>query len=168
MRPAVLLALIAMGCEGKSASKTASSGSAEGRCDYTTTGTMTARGHSRGGIDAVGSDYWTPENGPGLLAIRCTGPLTLAFGAKPDLPRTALPLAPGTYEIGPFAPEIVVLAHDDTNHAFSAERGTLELTTFDEERVAGTFALDLAELSGKTTSVNIHATGSFDLPRPAR
>lgn len=76
-------------------------------------------------------------------------------------------MAPGTYPISATtASKIVVLAHDDKNHAFSAERGALELTRFDETGVVGTFALDLADMSGKTATVNVHVTGSFDLPRP--
>lgn len=167
MRGAVLLGLLALGCEGKSAKESASSRPIEGACDYVATGTWAGRGHSQGGIDMVGSDYWTPDLGPGLLVIRCAGPLTFAFATDPSVTREAFPMAPGTYPISATtASKIVVLAHDDKNHAFSAERGALELTRFDETGVVGTFALDLADMSGKTATVNVHVTGSFDLPRP--
>jgi hypothetical protein len=163
---ALLVALAVIGCRGSDAKKTRTSRD-PGYCDHTATGTQAGRGHSKGGSDAVGSDYWTPDTGPGLLVIRCTGFLTFDFVSAPDLAKADLPMAPGKYEIRAIgASKIVMLAHDDDGHPFSAERGTLELTRFDADGVAGAFSFELADMSGKTDTVNIHVTGSFDLPRP--
>lgn len=163
----VLVVVVVFGCKDKPAEPTRTSRDPAGYCDHTATGTMAGNGHSKGGSDAVGSDYWTPDNGPGLLVIRCTGFLTFDFTSALGLTKTEFPMAPGKYAISAIGEsKLVMLAHDDAGHPFSAERGMLELSRFDEDGVTGVFNFDLADMSGKTDEVNIHVTGSFDMPRP--
>ncbi|MEQ1702769.1 MAG: hypothetical protein ABMA25_21885 [Ilumatobacteraceae bacterium] len=157
-------------------------------CHVDVTGAVTASWDSPGGYSAIGYGPWIPAGSAGsapialdetFFILNCTGTGNNYVGFGPnDL--AAIPMTPATYPIlpadnafgGTDAAHVmdVLLGLDgtDTNWGPSAE-GTLVITEFDNEHIAGTFSIPitdvLAHLTG-TSKGDALVTGTFYYSNP--
>lgn len=160
-----------------------------GFCHVEVSGDVNAEWTAPGGYSAVGYGPWVPEataaaspiaTDDTFFLVNCTGENDnyVGFGANLD---QHIPMAPGTYTIptaqnafgvaGPVSPigMLITLGGTDTNWGPSQD-GTLIITAFDEEHIAGTFSVTvsdvLADLGGTPSKGSAVITGEFDFANP--
>jgi hypothetical protein len=155
----------------------------DGTCSVSVTGDKQAEWTGGGTIADVLVSYWLTEEEAEFLGddaftilFNCTGPSGDSISIFNGQGGTAdnIPQAPGSYPLqGGFAEgavfaSLLTLTDSETNWGITDEGGTLEITRFDDERIAGTFTASmedtLAELSGEESEGAIVVTGSFDFP----
>lgn len=157
-------------------------------CHVDVTGDVTASWDSPGGYSAAGYGSWIAPGSAGstpivlddtFFLINCTGNGNNYVGFGPN-DGAGIPMTPATYPIlpadnafgGTDAPHVmdVLIGLDGTttNWGPSAE-GTLVITEFDNEHIAGTFSFPitdvLARISG-TSQGDAMITGSFNYRNP--
>jgi hypothetical protein len=155
----------------------------DGTCSVSVTGDKQADWTGGGTVADVLVSYWLTDEEAEFLGddtftilFNCTGPSGDSISIFNGQGGTAdtVPQAPGTYPMqGGFAEgavfaSLLTLADSETNWGITDDGGTLEITRFDDERIAGTFTAPmedtLAELSGEASEGAIVVTGTFDFP----
>jgi hypothetical protein len=155
------------------------------------TGDKTASWTAGGGISALNTHYWlTPEqrkmffggdSNAFYFIVNCAGEAgSLNFFATRSASEENIPYGPATYTlsktINAFGeaeteePIAVMLTFTDskTNWGLS-EPGTLEITAFDDERIAGSFSFTATDLFAKindTSEGTVTVKGSFNFRNP--
>lgn len=162
-------------------------------CQVEVTGDKSASWTAGGGISALNTQYWlTSEElemfggaeGSFYFIVNCAGEAgSLSFIATASASEETIPYGPATYTL-PVAdnvlgasesnePIIVMLNLTDsqTNWGVS-EPGTLEITAFDDERLAGTFSFTATDLLARSplgdgaSEGTITVKGSFNFRNP--
>lgn len=158
-----------------------------GACHVTVTGDVTAEWTSPGGVSSVGYGPWVGQTAgvtmpidmdEGYFILNCQGEGENYVGFMP-VGEAQIPMEPATYTIEPadnafgvgeggLMTTLLGLDGTDTNWGPS-QAGTLTITEFDADHIAGTFTLTvtdvLAEMSG-TSKGNAVITGEFEYTNP--
>ncbi len=160
-----------------------------GSCHVNVTGDITADWTAPGGSAAVGYGPWIPPMPDATLGIdidetffilNCGGDDDENYVGFMPLNSAAIPMQPATYTIpaatnmigtgdGNGMSVLITFEGTDTNWGASGE-GTLVITEFDDEHIAGTFMVPvtdvLAEMSGEPSEGNAVVSGEFDFANP--
>lgn len=158
-----------------------------GTCQVDVTGDVERSFTAGGGMSAVNTDYWlTPAQkevfGEGFyFIVNCQGEGDDYFGLLAGTTGNAdtIPYGPGTYELAPTdaifggagdGPFTIMLAFDGDEGVWGvAEAGTVEITEFDDDNIAGTVTFGaadvLADMAG-TPERSAQVTVSFDFDNP--
>lgn len=161
-----------------------------GECELVVSGAAQYQTRSPGGGTSVGSEYWFTETELASIAsLRAKNEAEAAALAKAEVKsyllqlycgdtnaramfkvadgtsKAQFPLGPGKYVVktSPKPGEVGVRLTLIKEQPVVDGEGTFELTTFDHDRVAGTFDVP-AVLAGK----QMRYQGKFDLPCPSR
>jgi len=160
---------------------------AMGSCHVTVTGDVTAEWTAPGGPSSVGYGPWVGQTAgvtmpidmdAGYFILNCQGDGENYVGFMP-VGENEIPMAPGTYTIQPAdnafgASEggqmTTLLGLDGTATNWGpSQPGTLVITEFDDQHIAGTFTLQvtdvLAHLNGSSKG-NAVITGEFEYTNP--
>jgi len=174
-----------VGAEAETTVATADDG---GSCSVEITGDVNASFTSGGGYSAVGYGSWIPpepgvstpfELDGGFFLLNCIGPgdTYVGFGAALD---ADIPMAPATY---PIVPATTALGGSDIPHQIDilvgidgsdtnwgpTEGGSLVITEFDADNIAGTFTVPITDVLASITGENqgnAMITGSFNFANP--
>lgn len=172
---------------------TAAQAAGDDGCQIDVTGDKTASWSAGGGISALNTQYWlSPEqlemfggaDGRFYFIVNCSGEAgSLSFFATATASEETIPYGPATYTLDPAgnvfgagegdAPIGVLLnlTGSQTNWGLS-EPGVLEITVFDDQRLAGTFAFTATDVLARsplgdgTSEGTITVKGSFDFRNP--
>lgn len=140
-----------------------------GSCTLKATGAVTAEQTSPGGKPATNVSYWFTEAernsmmGVDGFVVNCHGPdikfSILPGGGKKD----GMPFGPKKYEFKKGTGDANVMVTFGANRTMGDPAGTVNITTFDKKRIAGTI-----DLSGKLVpgGGTVKLTGSFDFACP--
>ena len=139
-----------------------------GKCELKATGAVNAEQTTFGGRSATNVSYWLSEAERNAMAgvdgfvVNCQGPdinfRIVPGGGKKD----GMPFAPKKYELkkGTGDANVMVMFGD---RALDGVAGTVDITTFDKKRIAGTIDLTGKLVKGGGT---VELTGSFDFLCP--
>lgn len=159
-----------------------------GTCQVDVTGDVETSFSAGGGVMAVNTEYWlTPEQkemfGDGFyFIINCSEDNNDYFGllAGSNGNADTVPYGPATYTLEPSdalfggagenSPLTIMLTFEGDEGVWGvAEPGTVEITSFDDEHIAGTVSFaaqdNLADMAG-TPERNIQVEVSFDFANP--
>jgi hypothetical protein len=159
--------------------------SGDGSCDVQVTGDKQTEWSGGGTLADVGVSYWYSDaekelvgDGFGII-LNCSSDgvdsLSIVSGSTAD--EASIPQAPGTYQLTSDGAStgsdlfgvLITLEDSETNWRVSDPRGTLTITEFDDDSIAGSFEFpmedSLAELTG-TSEGTINVTGNFDFNKP--
>ena len=159
----------------------------EDSCTVNVTGDVNTSWTSGGGYSSVNYGAWIPPSGGStpialddtFFVINCTGPGASYVGFAPSV-GSHIPYEPATYTLpasdnlfgGSSTPSVmeVLMGLDgtDTNWGPSAE-GTLVITEFDENHIAGTFTIPIKDVLGHLNEVDkgtAMITGEFNYQNP--
>jgi hypothetical protein len=140
-----------------------------GKCDLEVSGAMTLKQTSPGGRTATNISYWfTPEEQKNMMGVdgfvvNCHGKdvkfSILPGGGKKD----GMPFGPKKYEFKKGTGDANVMVTFGPKITLGDPSGTVDITTFDKKRIAGTI-----NLSGKLVpgGGSVKLTGSFDFACP--
>lgn len=140
-----------------------------GKCELEVSGAREAKQTSPGGRTATNVSYWQSEAERGTMSsiegfvVNCHGPdvkfSILPGGGKKD----GMPFSPKKYEFKKGTGDANVMVTFGPKHTLGDPNGTVEITRFDKQRIAGTI-----NLSGKLVpgGGNVKVTGSFDYACP--
>ena len=158
-----------------------------GSCHVKVTGDVNAEWTAPGGASAMGYGPWVPQvpgvtmpidMDEGFFILNCQGDGENYVGFMP-MADGEIPMAPGTYTIEPAGNAFgtsetgqmtTLLGLDGTETNWGpSEPGTLVITEFDADHIAGTFRLTvtdvLAKLNGSSKG-NAVITGEFEYSNP--
>ena len=140
-----------------------------GTCQLKATGAVTAEQTSPGGKSATNVSYWFTEaernNMMGVdgFVVNCHGPdikfSILPGGGKKD----GMPFGPKKYELKKGTGDANVMVTFGPKRTLGDPAGTVDITTFDKKRIAGTIDLTGKLVPGGGT---VKLTGSFDFACP--
>jgi hypothetical protein len=149
-----------------------------GSCHVDVTGAETASWDAGGGMSATLVEYWLSEDeratlgGTFGLIVNCAGdPGYVGLSATSAGSVETIPQAPGVYELLPGAAGLSapILAGVDLTGSDATwgldQPGTLDITAFDDEHIAGTFSFTATDLFGSVDG-QIAVSGDFDFHNP--
>lgn len=140
-----------------------------GKCELEVSGGLEVKQTTPGGRKATNISYWMSESERGTMSaingfvVNCHGTdvkfSILPGGGKPD----GMPFAPKKYEFKKGTGDANVMVTFGPKLTMGDPSGTVDITTFDKKRIAGTI-----NLSGKLVPGNkpVKLTGSFDFQCP--
>lgn len=162
------------------------SSDALGSCHVKVTGDVTAEWTSNGGSGSVGYGPWIPKSVGSVpiatdetfFILNCQGDGANYVGFMP-VTDGSVPMQPGTYTIAPADNAVgtsqsgamvtlLGLEGTDTNWGPSAQ-GTLNITAFDSNHIAGNFTIPVTDVLAKLTGTSkgdAMITGEFDYANP--
>jgi len=155
----------------------------DGSCDVSVTGDKQVEWSGGGTLADVGASYWygDVERDLGLdgftIILNCGGDDgdSLSFASVSTADESSVPQGPGTYQLTTSTDSdlfvvLLQLVDSETNWRVADPGGTLTITEFDDDSIAGTFEFpmedSLAEISGDPSEGAIMVTGNFDFNRP--
>jgi hypothetical protein len=152
-----------------------------GQCRVDVTGAETVSWDAGGGYAATLVDYWLTEAERELLGtdvfgliINCTSEFGyVGFTAADAADSSTVPLAPGRYELPPASAGLEVpnpirggIDIEGSEAVWGlSQPGVLDITAFDEARIAGTFSFVTTDVLGDVSG-ELQVTGSFDFKNP--
>jgi len=123
-------------------------------------------------LDDDQREFYGDEFGLLLNCVNGGDMLTIMSGTNAS--EETVPMAPASYQVTPeelddrlFA-VLVTLSASQTNWGVAEPGGTIELTRFDEDRIAGEFELPMRDTLAQFNEVDegtIVVSGEFDFPR---
>ncbi len=153
----------------------------DGTCSVDVTGDLEAAWTGGGTAGDHLISYWLDDDQRelygeefGLLLNCVNGGDMLTIMAGRNASEESVPMAPASYQVTPeelgdrlFA-VLVTLSASETNWGVTEPGGTIELTRFDEDRIAGTFEIPMKDTLARFNEVDegtIVVSGAFDFPR---
>lgn len=146
---------------------------AAGNCSVTIAGDETLTIQGNGGEAAVASVHWFGEDEPEIAALllncldRTDPGRSVVLTPSQDTTAEDVPMGPGSYPIpesdaGLNPGEFRATVNTGSARYNVSSAGTLEITSFDERGVAGTFSFVAREAQAEGEPGRISVTGRFD------
>jgi hypothetical protein len=152
-----------------------------GQCHVDVTGAESVSWDAGGGAAATGVHYWLTDAERDMfgtdvfvLILNCTSEFGyVGFTADDAADSSTVPLAPGRYELPPVSAGLDVpnpirggIDLERTEAVWGlSQPGVLDITTFDDTGIAGTFSFVVTDVLGEVPG-ELQVSGSFDFKNP--